>query len=86
MHAVVSSVIFRSGVVSRIDGSMNGPVGAYVSQGGRLKEPAVLRSHGGRWRAVEAGDVEIDVAFIAAPQADPYGNATGIQGKQVPPV
>ncbi len=70
----------RSGVVSRIEGSMNGPVGAFVSQGGKLTEPAVLRSHGGRWRAVEAGDVEIDVAFIAAPQADPYGNATGIRG------
>ena len=71
----------RNGVVSRIEGSMNGPVGAFVSQGGVLAEPAVLRSHGGRWRAVEAGDVEIDLAFIAAPQADPYGNATGIRGK-----
>jgi len=71
----------RSGVVSRIEGSMNGPVGAFVSEGKRLAEPAVLRSHGGRWRAIEAGDVEIDVAFIAAPQADPYGNANGIGGK-----
>ena len=71
----------RNGVVSRIEGSMNGAVGAFVSQGGQLAEPAVLRSHGGRWRAVEAGDVAIDVAFIAAPQADPYGNANGIRGK-----
>jgi len=72
----------KSGVVTRIDGSMNGPVGAFISQGGKkLKTPAVLRSHGGRWRAVEAGDVAIDVAFVAAPQADPYGNATGIRGK-----
>ncbi|MGD9676414.1 MAG: citrate lyase subunit alpha, partial [Candidatus Bipolaricaulia bacterium] len=51
----------ESGVVSRIEGSMNGPVGAFISQGGKLREPAVLRSHGGRWRAIEAGDVEIDV-------------------------
>ena len=71
----------KAGVVTRIEGSMNGPVGAFVSQGGKLKAPAVLRSHGGRWRAIEAGDVHIDVAFIAAPQADPYGNATGIKGK-----
>ena len=70
----------RSGVVTRIEGSMNGPIGAFVSQGGKLAEPAVLRSHGGRWRAIEAGDVDIDVAFIAAPQADPYGNATGVRG------
>ena len=71
----------KAGVVSRIEGSMNGPVGAFISQGGKLTEPAVLRSHGGRWRAVEAGDIKIDVAFIAAPQADAYGNATGIHGK-----
>ncbi len=71
----------KAGVVTRIEGSMNGPVGAFVSKGGALKQPAVLRSHGGRWRAIEAGDVHIDVAFIAAPQADPYGNATGIKGK-----
>jgi len=71
----------ENGTVSRIEGSMNGPVGAFVSQGGKLAEPAVLRSHGARWRAVEAGNVEIDVAFIAAPQADRYGNANGIRGK-----
>lgn len=71
----------KTGVITRIEGSMNGPVGAFVSQGGKLKSPAILRSHGGRWRAVEAGDVSIDVAFIAASQADAYGNATGIRGK-----
>lgn len=71
----------EEGVVSRIEGSMNGPVGAFVSQGGRLTEPAVLRSHGGRWRAVECGEVKIDVAFIAAPCADPCGNANGLSGE-----
>ena len=71
----------EAGVITRIEGSMNGPIGRFISQGGRLREPAVLRSHGGRWRAVEAGDVSIDVAFIAAPQADPTGNANGIYGK-----
>lgn len=80
VHADVIDHI-KSGVVSRIEGSMNGPVGAFVSEGGHLAEPAILRSHGGRWRAIEAGDVEIDVAFIGAPQADSYGNATGIHGK-----
>ena len=70
----------KSGVVTRIEGSMNGPVGGFVSQGGKLAQPGILRSHGGRWRAVEAGDVHIDVAFIAASQADAYGNANGIYG------
>ncbi|NOX44501.1 MAG: citrate lyase subunit alpha [Caldiserica bacterium] len=70
----------EEGVVTRIEGSMNGPVGAFVSRGGKLREPAVLRSHGGRWRAIECGEVHIDVAFIAAPTADPYGNANGMWG------
>jgi len=70
----------EKGVVTRIEGSMNGPVGAFVSQGGKLSAPAVLRSHGGRWRAAECGEVVIDVAFIAAPCADPYGNANGLCG------
>ena len=46
-----------------------------------MKEPAVLRSHGGRVRALEAGDLKIDVAFLAASQADEYGNATGTVGR-----
>jgi citrate lyase subunit alpha/citrate CoA-transferase len=59
---------------------MNGPVGAFVSQGGKLTEPAVLRSHGGRARAIAAGEINIDVAFLAAPIADEYGNCNGAMG------
>jgi citrate lyase subunit alpha/citrate CoA-transferase len=40
----------------------------------------VLRSHGGRWQAVQDGEVNIDVAVIAAPTADPFGNANGVNG------
>lgn len=47
---------------------------------GKLKKPAVLMSHGGRPRAVESGELHIDVAFIAAPTADSYGNVNGTQG------
>ena len=46
-----------------------------------MEVPVVLRSHGGRPRAVMAGDVHIDVAFIAAPTADKYGNMCGTLGK-----
>ena len=56
----------KSGVVTKIMGSVNGPIGQLVSEGG-MGVPVVLRSHGGRPRAVMAGDVHIDVAFIAAP-------------------
>ncbi|EIW17746.1 citrate lyase subunit alpha / citrate CoA-transferase [Pelosinus fermentans] len=40
----------------------------------------VLRTHGGRARAIECGQLLIDVAFIAAPAADEYGNLNGVQG------
>ena len=70
----------RSGVVRRIMGSVNGPIGRLVSEGG-MAEPVVLRSHGGRPRAVASGDVKIDVAFIAAPSADRHGNLSGSQGR-----
>ena len=70
----------KDGVISRIMGSVNGPIGQLVSEGG-MDVPVVLRSHGGRPRAVVSGDVHIDVAFIAAPTADKYGNICGTQGK-----
>jgi len=68
------------GVIANIEGSMNGPVGRACSQG-KLKGTAVLRSHGGRYRAIQDGDLHIDVAFIAAPCADLHGNANGVNGK-----
>lgn len=70
----------KSGVVRQIMGSVNGPIGQYISEGG-MQMPVVLRSHGGRPRAVMAGDVHIDVAFIGAPTADKYGNICGTLGK-----
>ncbi len=70
----------KDGVITRIMGSVNGPIGQLVSEGG-MDVPVVLRSHGGRPRAVASGDVHIDVAFIAAPTADQYGNICGTQGK-----
>jgi len=69
----------KNGTIRNIQGSMNGPIGNYISHGG-LPTVAVLRTHGGRVRAVEDGDVHIDVAFIAAPTADDYGNANGVDG------
>ncbi|MCD6480711.1 MAG: citrate lyase subunit alpha [Thermoplasmata archaeon] len=70
----------KNGVITAIEGSMNGPIGAYVSTHG-LKEPVVLRSHGGRARAVKGGNLHIDVAFLAASMADDYGNCNGMMGQ-----
>ncbi len=71
--------LMDQGVVQRIEGSMNGPLGEYTSHG-KMKGMGVLRSHGGRWQAVQDGEVHIDIAVIAAPTADPFGNADGSHG------
>jgi citrate lyase subunit alpha/citrate CoA-transferase len=69
----------ENGTVNRIEGSMNGPLGRFVSEG-RMKGMAVLRSHGGRVQAIQDGEVNIDIAVLAAPAADAFGNAKGTGG------
>ena len=69
----------ENGVIHHIEGSLNGPLGNYASEG-KMKGLAVLRSHGGRWQAIQDGEVHIDIAIIAAPTADAFGNCTGDRG------
>ena len=69
----------KDGTVHHIEGSMNGPLGRFASQGG-MSGAGVLRSHGGRYQAVQDGEVQIDIAVIAAPTADPFGNANALTG------
>lgn len=71
----------EEGIVTGIQSSgVRGKIGEAISYG-KLKTPAIIRSHGGRVRAIEEGDVHIDIAFIGAPTSDEYGNARGIGGK-----
>ena len=73
----------ENGVVNRIETSgLRGKLAQAVSEGA-LEYPAVIRSHGGRARAISSGDVKIDVAFIAASSADCMGNANGVRGKSI---
>ncbi|MBC8344552.1 MAG: citrate lyase subunit alpha [Bacteroidetes bacterium] len=69
----------ESGVIHHIEGSMNGPLGQFTSEG-KMTGTGILRSHGGRYQAIQDGDVHIDIAIIAAPTADPFGNANGVTG------
>ena len=69
----------EKGVVERIEGSLNGPLGDYCTDG-KMRGTGVLRSHGGRWQAIQDGEVHIDIAVIAAPCADTFGNANGVNG------
>jgi citrate lyase subunit alpha / citrate CoA-transferase len=80
VHAPLVGHIER-GVVSRIvTAYMAGPVADAVSAGA-LRSPVVMQTHGGRAAAIESGRLPIDVAFIAAPAADDYGNLSGAIGR-----
>lgn len=71
----------ESGVVTGIYSNyISGPVADAISAG-LLNNPVIMHTHGGRPRAIEAGDLHIDVAFIAAPACDTYGNINGVEGK-----
>jgi citrate lyase subunit alpha/citrate CoA-transferase len=70
----------KNGVVTALDTNyMSGPVAQEISRG-LLEKPVILRTHGGRARAIECGQLKVDVAFIAAPAADKYGNISGVEG------
>jgi citrate lyase subunit alpha/citrate CoA-transferase len=70
----------KEGTINRIEGSINGPVGDYISKN-PMDYPVILRSHGGRWAAVRSGELKIDIAVIAASTADNRGNCTGLIGE-----
>jgi citrate lyase subunit alpha/citrate CoA-transferase len=79
VHEPVTDFI-KDGVVNRIEGSINGIVGDYVSKN-PLSFPVVLRSHGGRWAAVKTGELHPNIAIIAASASDECGNCTGVLGE-----
>ncbi len=67
----------KDGTIDRIEASgIRGELGDAVLEG-LMENPVILRTHGSRPRAIEAGELQIDVAFIGASAADEYGNATG---------
>jgi citrate lyase subunit alpha/citrate CoA-transferase len=81
VHPVHAEIIpyIQKGVISAIECGVNGPIGEMVSKG-ELSCPVVVRTHGGRARAIISGQVPVDVAFIAAPTCDEYGNMNGFYG------
>jgi citrate lyase subunit alpha/citrate CoA-transferase len=73
--------MIEDGTVTGIQSSgVRGKIGDAISNG-KLKGYAIMRSHGGRVRAIESGDVHIDISFIGAPTCDEYGNCRAIGGK-----
>lgn len=76
----IADYIEQGRVIGVQSSGVRGRIGEVISAG-KLRTPAVIRSHGGRPRAIETGEVHIDISFIAASTADEYGNAKGTGGK-----
>ncbi|BCR05529.1 citrate lyase subunit alpha [Desulfuromonas versatilis] len=81
VHPVHAELIpyIEKGVISAFECGVNGPIGEQASKG-ELKCPIIVRTHGGRARSIISGEVQVDVAFIAAPTCDEYGNMNGAFG------
>ena len=78
-HAELAEHI-KNHVVRRINCNyMSAGLGHMISEG-LMEECVNFRTHGGRPADIANGSTPIDVAFIAAPTADPAGNLTGKTG------
>ncbi|WP_418128149.1 citrate lyase subunit alpha [Fusobacterium polymorphum] len=77
---LIADYIEQGKVVGIQTSSICGRIGEVVSAG-KLKTPTIIRSHGGRARAIEAEEVHIDIAFLVAASSDEWGNAKGTGGK-----
>ena len=73
--------MIEDGTITNIQSSgVRGKIGQAISEG-KLKGLAIMRSHGGRVRAIQTGETTIDMSFIGAPTCDDYGNCKGVGGK-----
>ncbi|EKK21009.1 citrate lyase subunit alpha [Fructilactobacillus florum] len=81
MNDVAIEAIKQGTVTAITTSGMRGSLGDAVSHG-LLAKPVIFRSHGGRARAIENGEIKIDVAFLGVPNADRCGNANGSYGDE----
>lgn len=80
VHAPLVKLV-RDGTIRSIRTSgLRGPLADAISAG-LMDEPVLIHSHGGRARALDSGELTIDLAFIGVPACDPTGNANGTAGR-----
>ncbi|SFP77049.1 citrate lyase subunit alpha / citrate CoA-transferase [Bradyrhizobium sp. Ghvi] len=80
VHAPLVDHIHREVVSGLAASTIYGPLADAISRG-ELARPVLMYTHGGRARCIESGALHIDVAFVAAPTADGYGNLNGVNGR-----
>ena len=75
-HQPLVDLIKDGTITGIVTNYINGPISKVIAEG-YLQKPLIMDTHGGRARAIESGDLKIDVAFIASPAVDQAGNGTG---------
>lgn len=73
----------KHGVVKKLYTSgLRGKLAEFISHG-NMAEPVEIHSHGGRVQLMQSGELAPDVAFLAVPTCDNFGNASGAIGKNI---
>ncbi len=80
VHEPLVELIKNHQVTKIYTNYINGPVADVIGEG-YLDELLVMDTHGGRPRAIESGELMIDVAFIGVPTSDRLGNGHGRLGQ-----
>ncbi|MCK5387703.1 MAG: citrate lyase subunit alpha [Candidatus Izimaplasma sp.] len=72
--------LIKNGQINNITTNyINGPVAEFITHNG-LPGKLKMQTHGGRARAIIEGKSEIDIAFIAVPYVNHFGDAVGFLG------
>lgn len=80
VHKPLCELIKNKNVTKIYTNYLNGEVANTINEG-YLEDYLIMDTHGGRSVAIESGFIDIDVAFIACPTSDIYGNGHGRSGK-----
>ncbi|MBE0701242.1 MAG: citrate lyase subunit alpha, partial [Acholeplasmataceae bacterium] len=80
IHEPLVELIKKQNITKIVTNYLNGPVADVIGKG-HLKDLLIMDTHGGRPRAIETGELKIDVAFMAVPTSDREGNGNGVDGK-----
>ncbi|MFY9213438.1 MAG: citrate lyase subunit alpha [Tissierellaceae bacterium] len=79
VHAEIIPLLQDGTIENIVTSYISGDLAKAISYG-ELKGNIIMQTHGGRARSILNGEIEIDVAFIASPSADKYGNISGVNG------
>jgi len=78
-NRILSELIENENIIKIYTNYLNGEVAKTICEG-KMRDLLIMDTHGGRSRAIESRDLEIDVAFIASPCSDENGNGNGYIG------